>query len=255
MPAAGSVGDDASRRPAAELAMNEHTATPLGGEPTEHSSTAQSPAANASVTATVRAAVDGDASADASAQVNADAARLLEEERALTDAARLGDRNAFRELYERNADAVARFVSRRVPSADVDDVVAEVFLRAWKARERYEYRGYRYLSWLLRIAQNLIVSRSRRPIREEAGLDRAEEQATADPAERLVDRLAGATLRETLLALPERQRLVLELRFVEDMTSAEVGDVLGLSSDAVRQLTVRSLKQVRTLLGPEALAP
>jgi RNA polymerase sigma factor (sigma-70 family) len=175
------------------------------------------------------------------------AERSSEEElvRALSE----GDKDAFRQLYEMHVDGVGRFVARRVPSSQVDDVVAEVFLRAWKARARFEFRGHRYLSWLLRIAQNLIISQSRRPIREEGSLDAITEPSTDDPMNRVVDRMVGTSLRDTLGALSERQRVVLELRFVEDLSSTEVGEILGISSDAVRQLTVRSLKQVRTLMG------
>jgi RNA polymerase sigma factor (sigma-70 family) len=164
-------------------------------------------------------------------------------------ALRAGDRDAFQGLYELNVDAVARFVSRRCAASQVDDLVAEVFLRAWKARERFEPQGFRYLSWLLRIAQNLIISQARRPIREDFSLESAAEPQSDDGTERLVNQMVGASMRDLLGALPERQRMVLELRFVEDMSSTEVGEILGISGDAVRQLTVRSLKQVRSLLG------
>jgi RNA polymerase sigma factor (sigma-70 family) len=164
-------------------------------------------------------------------------------------ALRAGDRDAFQGLYELNVEAVARFVSRRCAPSQVDDVVAEVFLRAWKARDRFEPQGFRYLSWLLRIAQNLIISQARRPIREDFSLESAAEPQSEDGTERLVNQMVGSSMRELLSALPERQRVVLELRFVEDLSSTEVGEILGISGDAVRQLTVRSLKQVRALLG------
>jgi RNA polymerase sigma-70 factor, ECF subfamily len=176
----------------------------------------------------------------------------LQVEQRLTAACRDGDREAFRQLYENNVDAVGRFLAFRAPKSDVEDLVAEVFLRAWKARGTFEDRGFRYLSWLLRIAQNLVVSKSRRPIREEAGLD-GHDPLDVDEMDRVVDRVAGSSLRSILHALPERQRLVLELRFVEDLPSAEVGEILGISGEAVRQLTVRSLRQVRTLLGDNAI--
>lgn len=164
-------------------------------------------------------------------------------------ALRAGDRDAFQGLYELNVEAVARFVSRRCAPSQVDDVVAEVFLRAWKARDRFEPQGFRYLSWLLRIAQNLIISQARRPIREDFSLESTAEPRSDDATERLVNQMVGSSMRELLSALPERQRMVLELRFVEDLSSKEVGEILGISGDAVRQLTVRSLKQVRSLLG------
>jgi RNA polymerase sigma factor (sigma-70 family) len=182
----------------------------------------------------------------------ADNAEYLAERRReelLVEELRAGNRDAFRELYEMNVEAVGRFVGRRVSSAQVDDIVAEVFLRAWKARDRFEARGFRYLSWLLRIAQNHIISMQRRPIREDVSLESTAEPRIEDPMDRVVDHLAGKSMRELLTALPERQRIVLELRFVEDLNSTEVGQILGISSDAVRQLTVRSLKQVRSLLG------
>jgi RNA polymerase sigma factor (sigma-70 family) len=164
-------------------------------------------------------------------------------------ALRDGDRDAFQGLYELNVDAVARFVSRRCTASQVDDLVAEVFLRAWKARDRFEPQGFRYLSWLLRIAQNLIISQARRPIREDFSLESAAEPQSDDATDRVVNQMVGSSMRELLGALPERQRVVLELRFVEDLSSTEVGEILGISGDAVRQLTVRSLKQVRSLLG------
>jgi RNA polymerase sigma factor (sigma-70 family) len=169
-------------------------------------------------------------------------------------ALRAGDRDAFQGLYELNVDAVARFVSRRCAASQVDDLVAEVFLRAWKSRDRFEPQGFRYLSWLLRIAQNLIISKARRPIRENFSLESAAEPQSDDGTERLVNQMVGSSMRDLLGALPERQRMVLELRFVEDMSSTEVGEILGISGDAVRQLTVRSLKQVRSLLGSAAEA-
>jgi RNA polymerase sigma factor (sigma-70 family) len=164
-------------------------------------------------------------------------------------ALRAGDRDAFQGLYELNVEAVGRFVSRRCAASQVDDVVAEVFLRAWKARDRFEPQGFRYLSWLLRIAQNLIISQARRPIREDFSLESAAEPQSDDATDRVVNQMVGSSMRELLGALPERQRVVLELRFVEDLSSTEVGEILGISGDAVRQLTVRSLKQVRSLLG------
>jgi RNA polymerase sigma-70 factor, ECF subfamily len=179
---------------------------------------------------------------------NASTVPDLHEEQRLTAACRDGDRDAFRQLYENNVDAVGRFIAFRVPKSDVEDLVAEVFLRAWKARASFEDRGFRYLSWLLRIAQNLVISKSRRPIREESGLD-GHDPLDVDQMDRVVDRVAGSSLRTILQGLPERQRMVLELRFVEDLPSAEVGEILGISSEAVRQLTVRSLRQVRTLIG------
>ena len=180
---------------------------------------------------------------------NDDYLQQRDRETQLALALRDGDRNAFQGLYELNVDAVARFVSRRCAQSQVDDVVAEVFLRAWKARDRFEPQGFRYLSWLLRIAQNLIISKARRPIREDFSLESAAEPQSDDATDRVVNQMVGSSMRELLGALPERQRVVLELRFVEDLSSTEVGEILGISGDAVRQLTVRSLKQVRSLLG------
>ncbi len=171
----------------------------------------------------------------------------LQHEQLLTDAVRSGDRESFRTLYENNIDAVARFLATRVPRSDVDDLVAEVFLRAWKSRATYESRGYRYLSWLLRIATNLVISNARRPIRETAGLD-GHDRLNDDPADRVVDQLTGTSMRTMLETLPERQRTVLELRFIDDLSSSEVGEIMGLSAEAVRQLTVRALRQIRSQL-------
>ena len=69
-------------------------------------------------------------------------------ERPLVEAARSGDRDAFRRLYQQDVGVVVRYVAARVPSAEVEDVTAEVFVRAWARMPQYEWRGLRFRSWL-----------------------------------------------------------------------------------------------------------
>lgn len=84
------------------------------------------------------------------------------DERALISAARAGDHRAFHELYELHIDTVFRYAAARVGAHEAEDVCAEVFCRAWANLARYEDRGGSLVAWLLRIARNLIISKSRR---------------------------------------------------------------------------------------------
>ena len=163
----------------------------------------------------------------------------------LIDAARGGDRDAFHVLYEQNASEVYRYAAARVGAQDAEDVTAEVFCRAWTALHTYQRQGRPFAAWLVRIARNLLISRARRTwpvlydntIRATSGDGRFEEG--------LVTSLMGEALREAMEQLDDRQRRVLQLRYIEGLSAREAGERLDLGDEAVRSLTYRALRSLR----------
>lgn len=158
----------------------------------------------------------------------------------LVAAARQGDRAAFGQLYRRLAPMVHGLLLARVPRAEVDDLVQDVFLQAM--RRLGSLRDPEAFSpWLAAIARNRARDHWRR------GEDAAE----------LPDDLPGAPHPEgeamTVLAairrLPEAYRETLVLRLVEGMTGPEIAERTGLTPGSVRVNLHRGLQMLREALG------
>ena len=87
-------------------------------------------------------------------------------------AAQNGDPAAFGEIYRRCEPRVRRQLSGRVPSSQVDDLVNETFLRAWRSLQQFRWQGTDPVAWVLVIARNLAadywsLSRNRRELASE----------------------------------------------------------------------------------------
>src|SRR5207253_10440164 len=82
---------------------------------------------------------------------------------ALVKAAQAGDASAFGQLYERYRDPVYRYcLTRTGAKHEAEDLVADVFLRAMEALDRYEDRGLPFVAFLFRVARNAAIDKSRR---------------------------------------------------------------------------------------------
>ena len=168
----------------------------------------------------------------------------LIEERLLIEAAQR-DLARFADLYEIYFDRVYAYVARRVGDrAETEDLVADVFQQALANLRRFEWRGAPFSAWLYRIAAHHIADRSQRLGRERA-IDPAPEVEEADQ-EQAQDRARIFTL---VRLLPEDQRKVLELRFVEGKSTRETAEALGRSEGAIKQLQFRGLENLRAAIG------
>ncbi len=165
------------------------------------------------------------------------------DERRLIEAAQ-SDPAHFAELYELNFERVYAFVVIRVKDrAESEDLTAEVFHHALANLKKFEWRGIPFAAWLYRIAANLISDRRDRAGREndDSALDHA---GTDSPQLEEVER--RATLFRLVGSLPDAQRRVIVLRFVEQKSIQEVARELGKSEGAVKQLQFRALSTLRS---------
>jgi RNA polymerase sigma-70 factor, ECF subfamily len=168
----------------------------------------------------------------------------LAEERLLIEAAQR-DLARFADLYELYFDRVYAYVARRVGDrAETEDLVSDVFHQALANLRRFEWRGAPFAAWLFRIAANKIADRSERLGREHA-VDPPQEIEEADQEDALDRARVFALVRE----LPEDQRKVLELRFVEEKSTRETAEMLGRSEGAIKQLQFRGLESLRARIG------
>jgi RNA polymerase sigma-70 factor, ECF subfamily len=154
-------------------------------------------------------------------------------------AAAQADPARFLDLYDRHFHRVWAYVIRRTANrAEAEDVTSDVFRRALENLRSYEWRGIPFAAWLLRIAANLLVHRW-----EKAG--RKSDDPLPDVADPDADLERRAILFQLVERLPDVQRRVIELRYVEDRNLIEVAKVLGKTEGAVKQLQRRALEHLR----------
>jgi RNA polymerase sigma-70 factor, ECF subfamily len=166
------------------------------------------------------------------------------DERLLIEAAQQ-DPARFAELYEENFERVYAYIARRVfVRADAEDLTAEVFHHALANIGVFEWRGVPFAAWLYRIAANAITDRWQRAAREEGtpvADDPADPHGEIAPEE--IDR--RALLFRNVAALPAEQRRVIEMRFAEEKSIAEIARELKRSAGAIKQLQFRGIQTLR----------
>ena len=159
------------------------------------------------------------------------------------------DREAFGELYERYAGKIYSYIYYRTGNAaDAEDLTARVFMRALQNIESYEDRGHAFSAWLYRIAHNLVANwhrdNSRRPTiaMEDLSQWRVAGNGPEDITALLEDREA---LLEAVRRLPADRQELLLLKFVDQLSNAEIADVMGRSEGAIKSLYHRTLLVLR----------
>ena len=183
---------------------------------------------------------------------------------ALAARAAAGDESAFELLVQRYHGRAYRLAYRLVgPEGDAQDALQEAFLQMFRGLPAFRGES-RVSTWLFRIVTNAALMqrrrRSRRPAESlEAFLPRFDadgrhaaapaDLAAAARAEELIDqgRLAEK-VRAAIERLPETYRAAFVLRDLEELTTAEVGQVLGLDPAAVRQRVHRARLMLRGYL-------
>lgn len=155
----------------------------------------------------------------------------------------------FAALYRDTVDSVYRFTHMLVGDHHAaEDVVAETYLRAWRARHRFDQRRPGQ-SWVLAIARNCAMDALRARQRlvdldmaeeiEDTSFDLAPQELTPEQLKLLHDAISRLT--------PEQQDVIF-LRFFEGLPHETVASRLGKNANAVRAIQFRALSRLRGLL-------
>ena len=154
--------------------------------------------------------------------------------------------------YEEHVSRVYGFFAYRLPGpADAEDLTAATFERAVRHADRYDARRASVATWLLAIAQNVLVDHYRRSGRRPEELrDGGDFDALPEPGDEDRRRVHGLEpeLERALEALSDRERLVIALRFGGDLKGSEIAAITELSEANVHQILSRSLRQLRRSL-------
>jgi RNA polymerase sigma-70 factor (ECF subfamily) len=184
-------------------------------------------------------------------------ARMPPETDVETDAALLaryaaGDQAAARVLTARHAPRLLALARRMLgDAAEAEDVAQEAMLRLWRIAPDWQAERGAPGTWLYRVASNLCIDRIRR--RRALGQDALPEVADETPGVEVAleagDR--AAALEAALAALPERQRLAIVLRHLEERSNPEIAAILETSVEAVESLLARGRRELAARLAPQ----
>lgn len=161
-------------------------------------------------------------------------------------AAALRDRSQFGSLYVRYRNDVFAYCRRRLDEQDAEDVMSQIFMRAYEHLE--SCRGPSFRAWLFRIAHNAVIDRlrSRKP---SVALDETWNLVSSERSPELhaLDSDLKDQLECAIRALPPDQRAAMELRLA-GLTGIECASALGKRPEAVRMLQHRAFVSLRDTL-------
>jgi len=185
------------------------------------------------------------------------------DEQALIRAAQRGDANAFEELVRSYDQNVLRMALNLLRSQeDARDVYQEAFLRVYRNLPKFRF-DCSFSTWLYRIVANLCLDQIRkRKVRKEEGsavdsesgeVDRfqfvRENRADVDPQRQLLSTEVNARIRDVLVRLTPRERLVFEMRHFQGMRLRAIGEGLGITEEAAKNCLFRATQKMRAALG------
>lgn len=167
----------------------------------------------------------------------------------LVDLAKDGNKEAFGELYERYVEKIYNYIYYRTGNHhDAEDLTARVFFRAMGHIENYTERGVPFQAWLYRIAHNLVANWHRdRGRRKVIPLDEfiASGLRSDSPDKHAEDEEEREHLLKAIRRLPEDRQQLLMLKFVEQLSNAEIGEIMDRTEGAVKSLYHRTLIALR----------
>jgi RNA polymerase sigma-70 factor (ECF subfamily) len=180
----------------------------------------------------------------------------IEGEEALVKRAK-EDPAAFGVLYERYVKRIYNYIYYRTGNVrDAEDLTAKTFYQALRNIGNYEPRGVSFSGWLYRIAHNLVANwhrdRSRRKV---VSLDRlaiADQRTSHSPERFIEEKEEREALLKAIRRLPPDRQQLLILKFVERMSNAEIGRIMGRSEGAIKSLYHRTLVALKKELGSDS---
>ena len=165
-----------------------------------------------------------------------------------------GDPAALEAMYAEHGALVHSFCRRSLDPARAADATQDVFLAAWRSRERYRPEAGSLAGWLLGIARFKVIDILR--------VDGRQPALVADPRnggdqvfDRTVDEAAVTNLAERMLVaealdeLSDRAREMVRLSFFEDLTHAQIAERTDVPLGTVKSDIRRGLEQMRRHLG------
>jgi RNA polymerase sigma-70 factor (ECF subfamily) len=153
-----------------------------------------------------------------------------------------GDPQAFSTLVERHTDRFYRLAYRYLQNKEAaEDIVQDAFVKLWEDPTRWQPgRDTKFTTWFYRIVVNLCLDwlKKKRPVELDSDVPLLDERDAPDEA--LIRREEERLLEAEIAALPQRQRLALNLCFDQGLSNQEAAEIMGLKLKALQSLIMRA---------------
>ncbi len=154
---------------------------------------------------------------------------------------------AFDQLYQRNRLPIFRYIYGLTggPQEDVEDLTAETFLHAWKARQRFDGDENNATGWLIRIAKRLVIDDYRYRTSRTTRGQPPDSPAELQPEQIALERDERQFLLILLEDLPDGQREILVLRYMLGWRVGEIARHVGATENNISVTIHRTLTRLR----------
>lgn len=153
-----------------------------------------------------------------------------------------GNHDAFAVLVQRHTERFYRLAYRYLQNRETsEDIVQDAFLKLWEDPGRWQpERNSKFTTWFYRIVVNLCLDwqKKKRPLALDEELTLVDERETPDAA--IIRTQEQQVLEQEIAALPERQRLAVNLCFAEGLSNQEAAEVIGVRLKALQSLIMRA---------------
>ncbi|KAB7616362.1 RNA polymerase sigma factor [Amylibacter sp. SFDW26] len=160
-----------------------------------------------------------------------------------------GDQDAARMLTFRHAPRVLSLSKRLLWDAtEAEDVAQEAMLRLWRIAPDWRNGEAKVSTWLYRVTSNLCTDR----LRKKRGVALEDAPQSIDDAPSALETMTTAAradaLQMAMNELPERQKLAVTLRHIDELSNPEIAQIMEISVEAVESLTARGKRTLAKLL-------
>ncbi|MEI7600632.1 MAG: sigma-70 family RNA polymerase sigma factor [Aestuariivirga sp.] len=169
----------------------------------------------------------------------------------ITRVAQNRDRQAFAQLFDHFAPRLKSFIMRKNTSAELaEDLVQEAMISVWTKAALYESSKGSVTTWVFTIARNLRIDRIRRDVHmPTTELGDYDEPSEAPEGEELLGRKQeDGLVARALQGIPEEQRQILVLSFVEEMPQSEIAEKLSIPLGTVKSRMRLAYGHLRRIL-------
>jgi RNA polymerase sigma-70 factor (ECF subfamily) len=175
----------------------------------------------------------------------------------LISAVARGDQHAFEALYDRYSSMLYALLLRILGNAeDAQEVLQEAFVKVWTNAESFDETRGNEIAWMISIARSRGIDKLRsRKIRNEREHEAGREVAIhvgfidrSTGADHAIASQEGLAVRGALAALPEAQRIALELAYFEGCSQSEIAEKLGEPLGTIKTRMQLGMKKLRESL-------
>lgn len=175
--------------------------------------------------------------------------QIYDEDEPLLNRLAANDEAAFRMLVERHIDRAFGIALRIVGSrADAEDVVQDSLLKVWTHRGRWQHGRAKFSTWLYRVITNRCIDLRRQPRSDDVDAVPEPMDTRPDAASTMQRDEVTDLLEKAMQQLPEQQRIAVIFSYHEDLSNAEIAEVMNTTIAAVESLLKRGRQQLKAIL-------